>query len=120
MTDEIKKLHDAFGKAMFARDHEALDVILAPWIGVAGALELMLDFEIDRHGEFRADESNVAFAELSTDTPAQITAANYVSLNSIVFTASPDWSEGVLDLKFAAVRLADGLHVGSLEVHNPA
>jgi len=102
---------------MLARDHEALDVILAPWLGVAGAIDLVEGSSIDRKGEFQGSVLPMTFEQLSEsaagDAP-QVTSANYAGWNSIVFTASAGADAGRLDLVFAAVRLADGLHVGSL------
>jgi hypothetical protein len=140
VPDDVEKLNEAFGKAIIARDHEALDVLLAPWISVAAALdkvkeavdETCREWEIDEAlwpTEFESSSGSLSYDDLrapsdfapGVDIPAQVTADNYEGWQ--VITAFPPEGEvefdAYFDAWFAVVRLADGLHVGSLEIVDP-
>jgi hypothetical protein len=142
MSDETDQLIDAFGKAVIAKDHEALDVILAPWITVDAALSKfkanfdgMLDeWELPAGAwptDFEGGSGVLSYDDLRApsdfppgiDIPDQVTAENYVGWNNTTFFPPEDDAnfefDAYCDAWFAVVRLADGLHVGSLELVDP-
>ncbi|MGH2907422.1 MAG: hypothetical protein ACRDKI_11745 [Solirubrobacterales bacterium] len=139
MPDDIDQLKPAFGKAVLARDHEALDVILAPWITVATALEKfqvcireMLDeWEIAEDAwptDFDAGGGLMSYEDLrqesdfppGVDIPEQVTADNYVGWHNLTFYPDEEAEfDAYCDAWFAVVKLPDGLHVGSLELVDP-
>jgi hypothetical protein len=85
---------------------------------VASTIELIDKSSIDRSGQFHGSSRHVSHEELgqnSAHISPQVNAGNYVGWSSISFTAQTASDTSRLDLVFAAVRLADGLHVGSLE-----
>lgn len=142
MPDSVEDLIEAFGRAVLRRDHEALDVLLAPWIGVNPTLELFrtsfdsmaAEWELEPGlwpKAFEGSQGALSYVELRAPTdfppgieiPEQVTAENYVQWCAI--TLLPDSSDESIefdaycDAWFAAVRLPDGLHVGSLELVDP-
>lgn len=142
MPDDIESLIDAFGNAVVRRDHEALDVLLAPWIRVGAALdavqrsvdEIAEAWELEDAGwpkEFSGSTSPLGYEELTApsdfppgrDIPDNVTAENFAGWTCITFSPREDDEalgfDAYCDAWFAAVRLADGLHVGSLETVDP-
>jgi hypothetical protein len=137
VPETAEQLREAFGNALVKRDHEALDVLLAPWIGVNSALDKVRQ-AVDETAsawelaeqlwptEFEASSGVMTYENLraptdfppGVDIPPQVTADNYDGWN--VITAYPPEGEFEFDAYFSAwfasVRLADGLHVGSLEL----
>jgi hypothetical protein len=139
MDEAVDRLKQAFGKAIVARDHEALDVILAPWISVESALdrvassvrEMCAEWDIPTDSwpvDFTASGGALDYDALreptdfapGLDIPAQVTAENYVGWH-VITAYPPDEAEfdAYFDAWFAVVELADGMHVGSLEVVDP-
>ena len=139
MTEDVEQLKQAFGRAIIARDHEALDVLLAPWLTVAVALEkvdasittMRSDWELpetEKPVGFETSSGVLSYDDLRApsdfppgiDVPAQVTSDNYVGWHSLTLIPVEDADfDAWLDAWFAVVRLADGLHVGSLEVVDP-
>jgi hypothetical protein len=94
--DAVALLLAAFTKALSIRDHEALDVQLAPWISVSEALELAKDQEFD---VFIGDQ---IFPDVADQLPPRVDADNFIA-----------WAVlGNLDA--AVVKIAGGLYVGYL------
>ncbi len=94
--DAVSLLLAAFTKALSIRDHEALDVQLAPWISVSEAIELAEGQEFD---VFVGDE---IFPDVADHLPPRVDADNFIA-----------WA--VLgDLDAAVVKIAGGLYVGYL------
>lgn len=92
--DEVGALLEAFAEALEKRDHEALDVQLAPWISVSTALELAAGQEFDVFVEDRL------FSEVAPKLPERIDEHNYVT-----------WA--ILgDFECAVVEIAGNLYVG--------
>lgn len=94
--DAVAQLLTAFVKALGARDHEALDVQLAPWISVADALELGRDREFD---VFVGEQ---LFPDVADRLPPRIDEQNFIA-----------WAT-LGDLDAAVVEIAGGLYVGYL------
>ncbi len=92
--DAVAQLLAAFTKALRTRDHEALDVQLAPWISVADALDLAAGQEFD---VFVGDE---LFPEVADRLPPRVDEQNFVA-----------WA-ALGDLDAAVVNIAGGLYVG--------
>lgn len=94
--DDVARLLAAFAGALRLRDHEALDVQLAPWISVAEAIELAGGNELDVFVEDKL------FPDVAERLPARVDEQNYVA-----------WA--VLgDLDTAVVEIAGGLYIGYL------
>lgn len=94
--DSVALLLTAFTTALRIRDHEALDVQLAPWISVGEALELSRDQEFD---VFIGDQ---IFPDVADRLPPRVDADNFIA-----------WAVlGNLDA--AVVKIAGGLYVGHL------
>lgn len=92
--DAVTQLLRGFAKALERRDHEALDVQLAPWITVATALELASGQEFDVFIEDRL------FPEVAEKLPPRVDEHNYVA-----------WA--ILgDFEAAVVEIAGGYYVG--------
>ncbi len=92
--DAVGSLLGAFVRALELRDHEALDVQLAPWISVAEALELAGGNELDVFVEDRL------FPDVADRLPARVDEQNYIA-----------WA-ALGDLDAAVVEIAGGLYVG--------
>lgn len=93
-TDAVAQLLASFTKALRIRDHEALDVQLAPWCSVAETLDLAAGQEFD---VFVGDQ---LFPDVADRLPARIDEQNFIA-----------WA--VLgDLDAAVVKIAGGLYVG--------
>lgn len=129
MGEDVEQFKQAFGNAVVAKDHEALDVLLAPWIRVEEALDqfrevvsaITEEWDIDPTcwpTEFMADSGVLEFEHLGPATPAGVTADNYVGWHKLVFYPSEGVYEfdAYCDAWFAVIKLADGFHVGSLEL----
>lgn len=93
-NDEVSRLLAAFTKALSVRDHEALDVQLAPWIPVAEAIELAEDQEFD---VFVGDQ---VFTDVADRLSPRIDERNFVA-----------WAV-IGDLDAAVVDIAGNLYVG--------
>lgn len=94
--DAVGLLLAAFTNALSIRDHEALDVQLAPWISVAEAIDLAEGQEFD---VYIGDQ---IFPDVAEHLPPRVDADNFIA-----------WA--VLgDLDAAVVRIAGGLYVGYL------
>lgn len=142
MPDDIESLIDAFGMAIVKKDHEALDVLLAPWIGVQAVLdqvqrsinELASEWEIEDGGwpaVFEGSAGQLTYDDLraprdfppGVEIPERVTAENFAGWNSITFMPAEHIEalgfDAYCDAWFAAVQLRDGLHVGSLELIDP-
>lgn len=142
MSDENDKLIEAFGNAVIKRDHEALDVLLAPWIGVNEALEkfrtcfdeMLREWELPAGAwpaDFNGGSGALTFAELKepsdfppgVDIPARVDADNFVAWNHITFMpAEGDEAiefDAYCDAWFASVQIAGTVMVGSLELVDP-
>lgn len=92
--DAVALLLTGFTRALRIRDHEALDVQLAPWISVSEALDLAEGQEFD---VFIGDE---LFPDVADCLPPRIDEQNFIA-----------WA--VLgDLDAAVVKIAGGLYVG--------
>lgn len=93
-NDRVAQLLTGFTRALSIRDHEALDVQLAPWISVSEAIERAEGQEFD---VFVGDE---LFPDVAERLPPQIDEQNFVA-----------WA--VLgDLDAAVVAIAGGIYVG--------
>lgn len=142
MSEEVDKLIDAFGNAVVKRDHEALDVLLAPWIGVNAALdqfkayfdEMLEEWDLPAGSwptDFEGGTGSLSYEELrapsdfppGVDIPVRIDADNYVSWNNITFFPPEDDETFEFDAYcnawFAVVQVAGTHMVGSLELVNP-
>ena len=142
MSDDVLPFVEAFGRAVVAKDHEALDVQLAPWIRVADCLEqFRASFDSMLHewgapagswpARSEADRGVLTYENLrepsdfppGIDIPEQVTADNYVGWYTLTFLAPEDDDElefdAYCDAWFAIVKLPDGYHVGSLEIVDP-
>lgn len=93
-SDRVAQLLTGFTRALRIRDHEALDVQLAPWISVSGAIELAAGQEFD---VFVGDE---LFPDVADRLPPQIDEHNFVA-----------WA-ALGDLDAAVVTIAGGVYVG--------
>lgn len=92
--DQVAALLGAFAAALEKRDHEALDVQLAPWITVDDALTLANGQEFDVFIEDRL------FPEVAERLPARVDEHNYVA-----------WA--ILgDFEVAIVEIAGSYYVG--------
>ncbi|MGK2877916.1 MAG: hypothetical protein ACSLFF_05005 [Solirubrobacterales bacterium] len=139
MDQAVKQLKNAFGKAIVARDFEALDVILAPWL-TPDQVFRAISAEVEEMGEewglpagkwpteFEVGEGALDYEQLrepsgfpaGIDVPEQVTAENYVGWHVVTAIAHADDAfDAYFDAWFAVVRLQDGLHVGSLELVDP-
>jgi hypothetical protein len=139
MDDAVEQLKQAFGNAIVARDAEALDVILAPWLRPDQVLRT-ITAEVDEMGdlwglpagtwptEFETGVGAIDYAQLrgsggvtsGIDVPPEVTAENWVGWHLITPLAHADAEfDAYFDAWFAVVRLQDGLHVGSLELVEP-
>lgn len=94
--DAVGALLGAFTRALEVRDHEALDVQLAPWISVAEAIDLAGGNELDVFVEDRL------FPDVADRLPARIDEQNFIA-----------WA-ALGDLDAAVVEIAGGLYVGYL------
>jgi hypothetical protein len=92
--DGVAQLLTGFTKALRIRDHEALDVQLAPWITVANAIELAEGQEFD---VFVSDQ---LFPDVADRLPPRIDEQNFIA-----------WAT-LGDLDAAVVEIAGGLYVG--------
>jgi hypothetical protein len=132
MSDDVEQFKQALGNALVAKDHEALDVLLAPWIRVSEALDplreiaaaIAEEWDIDPTcwpTEFVADAGVLTFENLGPEIPDKVTADNYVGWHKLTFYPPEGVYEfdAYCDAWFAVVRLADGLHAGSLELVDP-
>ncbi|MFT4050276.1 MAG: hypothetical protein QM648_10660 [Solirubrobacterales bacterium] len=90
----MAKLLSAFTKALQLRDHEALDVQLAPWISVADAIELAGGNELD---VFVDDK---LFSDVAERLSPRIDELNFLA-----------WAR-IGDFDVAVVEIARGLYVG--------
>lgn len=139
MSEEVDRLKEAFGKAIVAKDIEALDVILAPWLKPDQVLRT-ITAEVDQMGdewelpagtwpaEFETDQGILSYEQLrepsdyppGIDIPDEVTEENYVGWHVVTPVAHQDADfDAYFDAWFAVVRLKDGLHVGSLELVDP-
>ena len=139
MDEAVEQIKNAFGKAIVAKDFEALDVILAPWLKPDQVLRT-ITAEVDEMGEewglpagtwpteFETGSGSLTYEQLrepsdyppGIDVPEQVTADNYVSWEAVTAVAHADADfDAFFDAWFAVVRLQDGLHVGSLELVDP-
>lgn len=118
--DPTGRLLEAFGTALIARDHEALDVQLAPWISVASALAL-LDHP-ERSGRdigFELLPHEAEFAEVADVLPARIDEGNFDSWSTLAFYRPvPGGGDGLFSLKLATVTIAGGLYIGHIEAED--
>lgn len=94
--DAVGRLLAAFATALEARDHEALDVQLAPWITVAEALELA------GGNEFDVFVDDKLFPEVADRLPARVDERDYVAFARLG------------DLDAVVVEIAGGLYIGYL------
>jgi hypothetical protein len=140
MDEAVEQVKQAFGKAIVAKDVEALDVILAPWLKPDQVLRT-ITAEVDDMGdewglpagtwptEFETGTGALGYEELRApgsgfppglDIPEEVTAENYVGWHLVTAVAHADADfDAYFDAWFAVVRLQDGLHVGSLELVDP-
>lgn len=142
MPEDTENLINAFGNALVRRDHEALDVLLAPWISVAAALEVVgsavrsmaEDWDVSgdvwptaAHGstgslDYEALRAHSDFPP-GRDIPVEVDRENYAGWCVVTLEPSADDEsiefDAYCDIWFAAVRLPDGLHVGSIEAVDP-
>jgi hypothetical protein len=142
MTESIDDLISSFGNAVLQHDHGALDVLLAPWLRADETLTLFQS-SFDAMAEdwdlptglwpaaFSGTTGVLDYADLripsdfppGSDIPEQVTGENFVKWCSIsLLPAETDEAvefDAFCDAWFAAVRLQDGLRVGSVEVVDP-
>jgi hypothetical protein len=143
MGDTVEQLIEAFGNAVVNRDHEALDVLLAPWIGVNDTLalfenffnELLVEWELPEGSNWASDfdggSETLSYDEVrapsdfppGVDIPARVTADNYVSWSHITFVPNEGDDaiefDAYCDAWFAVVQIAGTHMVGSLELVEP-
>jgi hypothetical protein len=143
MSNPVENLIEAFGKAVVRRDHEALDVLLAPWIGVDATLEkfesffneLLVEWELPEGSNWAADfeggSETLTYEQLrapsdyppGVDIPTRVAEDNYVNWSHITFV--PDEGDDAIefdaycDAWFAVVQIAGTHMVGSLELVEP-
>ncbi|MGH2957983.1 MAG: hypothetical protein ACRDKE_00140 [Solirubrobacterales bacterium] len=138
----MDKLINAFGHAVVKRDHEALDILLAPWISVNEALEkfranfdsMLAEWELPAGSwptDFAGGAASLTFEQLSEpsefppglDIPARVDAENYVGWSHITFFPPEDDEafefDAYCDAWFAVVQVAGTQMVGSLELVDP-
>lgn len=92
--DAVSQLLASFTKALSIRDHEALEVQLAPWISVADAITLA------EGKEFDVFIGNELFPDVADRLPPRIDEQNFIAWAAL----------GALDA--AVVKIAGGLYVG--------
>lgn len=143
MSDTVETLLDAFGNAVIKRDHEALDVLLAPWLAVNATLdhfatffnELLVEWELPEGSNwpsgFDGGSESLTYEELRTpsdfppgvDIPDRVTQENYVSWAHITFNPSDSDDaiefDAYCDAWLAIVQIAGTFMVGSLELVEP-
>jgi hypothetical protein len=142
VSDQSDQLIEAFGNAVVKRDHEALDVLLAPWISVSTALEQFAAQFDEMLGEwdlpsgswpsdFEGGVSPLSYEELrapsdfppGVDIPARVDADNYVGWGHLTFFPAEDDPtfefDAYCDAWFAIVQIAGTHMIGSLELVAP-
>jgi hypothetical protein len=142
MSEEIDKFIEAFGNAVVKRDHEALDILLAPWLGVNAALdqfelnfdEMLTEWDLPIGSwptDFDGGVSPLTYDELrapsdlppGVDIPARVDADNYVAWGHITFFPPEGDAtfefDAYCDAWFAIVQIAGTHMVGSLELVDP-
>lgn len=143
MSEEnVEKFKSALAKALIAKDHEALDVLLAPWVPVDATLDALtaqvagtaemwdLDpsaqwptsFTLDTNGmDFETYKGAVSDLPPLTQIPEQITADNYVGWHVIKLGNDDEnfeidaWADGWLTV----VEIAGSLYAGTIEFIDP-
>jgi hypothetical protein len=140
LSEEIDKLIDAFGNGVIKRDHEALDILLAPWIGVGAALdqfqenvaEMSAEWELPDNAwptDFEGAMEALSYESLreptdfspGKDIPARVDADNYVGWGHITFYPPEGEADfdAYCDAWFAIVQIAGTHMIGSLELTDP-
>lgn len=143
MSEErVEQFKDALAKALIAKDHEALDVLLAPWVPVQATLDEltaqvastaeMWDLDPSEHwpDEFTLDSNGMdydTYVDSVSDypplqsIPPQINADNYVGWHVIKLGNDNDsldidaWADAWLTV----VEIAGGHYAGTIEFIDP-
>lgn len=140
--EQVEKFKESLAKALIAKDHEALDVLLAPWVPVQGTLEAltkqvastaeMWDLDPSAHWptEFTLDTNGMDYATYVdsvseylplSSIPDQINEDNYVGWHAIKFGNADDdldidaWADAWLTV----VEIAGGYYAGTIEFIDP-
>jgi hypothetical protein len=143
MSDEkVEQFKEALANALISKDHEALDVLLAPWVPVQGVLDElsaqvastveMWELDPSEHwpDTFRLDSNSMDFETYVdsvsefpplTAIPPQITAENYVGWHVICLGNDDDsldidaWADAWLTV----VEIVGGHYAGTIEFIDP-
>lgn len=142
VSESVEQLIEAFGNGVVKRDHEALDVLLAPWISVQTALdqfrasfdEMLEEWDLPTGSwatDFEGGTSPLTYEDVRApsdfppglDIPARVDADNYVAWAHITFYPPEDDEafefDAYCDAWFAIVQIAGTHMVGSLELVDP-
>lgn len=143
MSEErVEQFKEALAKALIAKDHEALDVLLAPWVPVQGTLDQLSEqvastaemweldaaeqwpdgFTLDTNGmDYDTYVDSVSEFPPLTSIPPQITADNYVGWH-VIKLANDDESQDIdawADAWLTVVEIAGGYYAGTIEFIDP-
>lgn len=140
--ENVEKFKESLANALVAKDPEALDVLLAPWVPVQDTIDALaaqvaslaeeweLDpsahwpsvFQLDSNGmDFESYKNAVSDYPPLTSIPDQITADNYVGWHVIKFENDDDsldidaWTDAWLTV----VEVAGSLYAGTIEFVDP-